>query len=51
MEPHMGKDVRERAMESLSEFIEIVVQKVREGSATPEELSTLSEVAKALTSC
>lgn len=47
----MGKDVRERVMESLSEFIEIVVQKVREGSATPEELSTLSEVAKALTSC
>ena len=38
-------------MESLSEFIEIVVQKVREGSATPEELSTLSEVAKALISC
>lgn len=51
MEPHMGKDVRERTMESLSDFIEIVVQKVREGSATPEELSTLSEVAKALTSC
>lgn len=47
----MGKDNRERVVESLSKFIEIVVQKVREGSATPEELSALTEVAKTFMSC
>ena len=47
----MGEEVRGRVEGCLADFIEIVVENERNGEATPEELQTLSEVAKMLMSC
>ena len=47
----MIQEIRDQTEKCLVDFIETIVEKEKDGEATPEELSALSEVARTLMSC